>query len=67
MERIVNNRLTWFLETNKLINPAQSGFRKNKSTVDQLIKLQNTIQNQIKGKGAVLGVFLDLQKAYDML
>jgi ribonuclease HI len=67
MERMVNNRLTWFIEENKLFNVAQTGFRKNKSTVDQLLKLQDTILKQIKNRGSVLGVFLDFEKAYDML
>lgn len=67
MERMTNDRLTWHLETNKLFNPAQTGFRRNLSTQDQIMKLQDAIIKQRKSKGAVLGVFLDMEKAYDML
>ena len=30
MERMINNRLVWYLERNKLITPTQSGFRKGR-------------------------------------
>src|SRR6218665_2960946 len=34
MERLVTNRLQWFVEKNNLLSKNQSGFRKNRSTVD---------------------------------
>ena len=43
MESMVNKRLQWFLEKNNLISKNQSGFRKYKSTMDQILKLQDTI------------------------
>ena len=30
MERMINDRLVWFLESNQLITKYQAGFRKNK-------------------------------------
>ena len=41
MERMVNNRLVWYLEINKIITPTQSGFRKGRSTTDQLVRLES--------------------------
>ncbi|CAL1544698.1 unnamed protein product [Lymnaea stagnalis] len=38
-ERIVNRRLYWFMERNKLINHNQCGFRKNRQATDQIIRL----------------------------
>ena len=52
---------------NNLFNPNQTGFRNHKSTTDQILRLQDTILRNIKNKNTVLGVFLDLEKAYDML
>ena len=49
LERMVNNRLTCFLETNNLLTNFQCGFRKNRF-----------INNQ-----HVVSVFFDLEKAYD--
>jgi len=40
MERMINNGLVWYLERNKIITPAQSGFRKGRSTTDQLVRLE---------------------------
>ena len=52
---------------NNLINPFQNGFRKNKNTQEQLFRLQNTIRNALNNKFSVITVFLDIEKAYDML
>ena len=64
MEKIINNRLVWHLETNNLITNAQSGFRHNRSTTDNLAKLEN-ISTAINNKNHIIVVFFDLQKAYD--
>jgi len=39
MERMINNRLVWFLEKNKLITPLQCGFRKQRTTTNHLVRL----------------------------
>jgi ribonuclease HI len=67
MEKMVANRLQWYLETNNLITKNQSGFRKYKSTIDQILKLQDTILKKLKNKESVLAVFIDFERAYDML
>ena len=40
---MVNARLIWYLETNKLIIEYQSGFRNQRSTIDDLIRLETFI------------------------
>ena len=67
MEKLVNNRLVWFLESNNLLNNAQTGFRQGRSTLDQIIKLQDRIHKYNRAKAFTVGVFLDFEKAYDML
>ena len=67
IERLVTNRLSWYLEKNDLINPFQNGFRKNKNTQEQLFHLQNSIRNALNNKSAVITIFLDIEKAYDMI
>ena len=42
-ERLATNRLTYVLEKNNLISNIQAGFRKNRSTIDQVIRLQDQI------------------------
>ena len=44
-----------------------SGFRKGRSTIDNIINLENDIQKNINNKKHVLAVFLDLEKAYDRI
>lgn len=67
MEKLVVNRLQWYLERFKLLNGVQSGFRKNRSTCDQLVRLQDTVVRQVNNHGFVLCVFLDMEKAFDMV
>ena len=45
LERMVNKRPIWHLETNNLITKEQTAFRKNRSTEDQLIYLAQSIEN----------------------
>ena len=67
METMISKRLQWFLEKNNLFSKNQSGFRKYKSTHDQILKLQDTILKKFKNKEHVLAIFIDFERAYDML
>lgn len=63
MEKMVN-RLKWYLETNNLFTNQQCGFRKNRSTIDQLVKLENEIKKATSNKETLL---VDFGKAFDMM
>src|SRR5206468_10095883 len=39
----------------------------DRSTIDQILKLQDLIQKNNRSKGYTLGVFIDFEKAYDLL
>ena len=67
MERMVNSRLTWILEKFSIISPLQNGFRKNRSTMDPIVQLENDIQKGLGNKEATIVCFLDFEKAYDSL
>jgi len=67
MERMVTDRFQWFLERGEILTKDQAGFRKNRSTVDQIIRMQDKISKSLQGKEHVLGVFIDFEKAYDMI
>jgi len=49
-----------------LLAKVQTGFRKGKSTVDQLVRLQDTINKYNNNKGFTVAAFIDFQSAYDM-
>ena len=65
MERMINTRLVWFLETNNILCNIQCGFRKNRSTIDQLVRLETFIRDALVNKEHAVSVFFDLEKAYD--
>ena len=65
LERMINKRLTWFLESNNHISRFQSGFRSDRSTTDNLVRLETFIRDAFIKKEHVVAVFFDLEKAYD--
>ena len=67
MEKMINNRLVWHLEVNNKFSKYQFGFRKSRSTMDALFLLTKAIQKGLAKKQQTVGVFFDLQKAYDTL
>ena len=51
MERMVNERLVWFLEKNKHIAAVQSGFCKQKGTLDHLVRFKTFIREAFFEEG----------------
>jgi ribonuclease HI len=66
MEKIVNARLVWYLETSDALAPEQYGFRKFRSTTDVLVRLETYIREAFARKQHVYAVFFDMEKAYDI-
>ena len=67
MERMVNERLTKYLEVHNSISTYQSGFRKCHSTYDALIRLETNIRETFIRNEFLIVVSLDIEKAYDMV
>ena len=65
MERIVNTRLKWYLETNNLLATQQAGFRQFRSTEDQTTYLSQEIEDAFQEQKVVLAAWIDLQRAFD--
>ena len=65
LERMVNQRLVWYLEKNGLLNNAQSGFRKHRSTSDHLVQMERYVRDAFANKQHAVAVFFDLEKAYE--
>jgi len=61
MERMINNRLVWFLERNKLVTPLQCGFRKQLSTTHHLVRLESFIREDFIQRQHAVAVFFDLE------
>lgn len=67
MEKMITSRLQWYTEKNHILTTNQTGFRKNKGTMDQILRLQDHILKKLKCKENVLAIFIDFERAYDML
>jgi len=65
MERMINNRLVWFSERNKLITPLQCCLRKRCSTTDHLVCLESFIREAFIQRQHAVAIFFDLKKACD--
>ena len=60
LERMINKRLVWYLESNDLISSIQSGFRSERSTNDHLIRLETFIRDAFVNRQHGVSVFFDL-------
>ena len=65
MEKMVNERLMWYLERNGYLSPSQFGFRRLRSCTDALLRLESKICEAFATKKHLVTVFFDLEKAYD--
>lgn len=66
-EKMINRRLTEYLENNKLFAAIQCGFRRFHSTLDHLTRFDTYLRKAIADGKHVMAVFFDLEKAYDMV
>lgn len=67
MERMITERLTFYLESKDLLSPYQCGFRRGRGTMDPVICLETEIKKAQIIKESVMDVFFDVEKAYDMV
>ena len=64
-EKLIAKQLLNYLETKNLLYEFQFGFRKGHSTTYALIELTDNIRKLIDEGNYVLGIFVDLTKAFD--
>ena len=55
------------ISRNCFCNPAKNGFRKKRSTVDQISSLTSIIENRKCKKLSTFTAFIDFKKAYDTI
>ena len=58
-------RLSSFLETNQILYEFQFGFRKNHSTAHAVMEVLDNIYQHCDNHEITMGIYLDLQKAFD--
>lgn len=67
LEKIMCDRLLSFLTRYNILNPAQHGFIKNKSTKTALLDYLNALYENLNNNKKCVGAFMDLSKAFDMV
>lgn len=67
MERMITDRLVHFLESKGALVEYQSGFRKGRCTMDNVMALDYEVRRAFANKESLVGVFLDIERAYDMV
>lgn len=65
IEKLFNKRLISYIEGQKLLSDNQYGFRSKKSTEDAVLNLTSLISRYVDRGEKCVGIFLDLQKAFD--
>ena len=66
-ERALYMRLLDFCNKNSIFSAQQFGFTKNKSTLDAIIKLTDSIYDALDSKKFSMSVFIDYRKAFDTI
>ena len=64
-EKMVANRLNYYLEAQGLIDDAQAGFRKHRCTMDHVVNFSQHVKDGYHRKMSTLAVLVDLKAAYD--
>ena len=67
LKRMINLRLTCFLESSNLLSNLQTGFRAKRSTIDQIVQTETLIKEAFIKKEYFVAVLFDLEKAYDTI
>lgn len=65
LEKIVNRRLIWFIENFDTLTPEQNGFRRNRSTMNNLLTIKNELHSSLRNKQNLGMIIFDMVKAYD--
>jgi len=60
---ILVSRLTPYVD--EIIGDHQCGFRRNRSTTDQIFCIRQILEEKWKNNGTIYQLFIDFEKAYD--
>lgn len=67
IEKILNRRLRWYLESNELLNPNQYGFQRHRFTIDVLTNMESNICNAFLNRKYLAAVYLDIEKDFNRI
>ena len=64
---MINYKLVEYMENNKIFSKIQCGFRRYKSTLDHIARMDTFVQRCFAGEEKTMSIFFDMEKAYDTL
>ena len=67
LEKLVYNRMMSFLDQNSILSDSQYGFRKGRSADLAMLTLTEKNYESVEKDEFLIGIFLDLSKAFDTL
>lgn len=65
MEKLVNERLQWWLEVNDVLPYQMTGFRRHRCTMDSVIDLVTSVEHEKTLGNVTIAIFLDIRRAFD--
>lgn len=67
IEKMIANRLGWYLTSNKLINQNQLGFLKGFSSTDQVARVVHDAKSALRVGNTMITVCIDFTRAFDLV
>ena len=64
LEKMINGRPVEYMEHNKIFSEIQCGFRRYKSTIDHLVRMDTFVRRAFSKDENIISIF-DMEKAYD--
>ena len=65
LEKMINGRLVEYMKQNKIFSEIQCGFRRYKSTIDHLVRMDTFVRKGFAKDEKIISIFFDMEKAYD--
>ncbi len=67
LEKLIANRLTWYLTKNKIITNNQLGFQKGHNCLDLVAKLVRDVEVSLSNGKVTIAIFIDFMRAFDLV
>ncbi|XP_074041168.1 uncharacterized protein [Leptinotarsa decemlineata] len=65
LEKMIKNRIEWYIEHNQILSPLQTGFRRGQGIMDAVAYVVTYVQTAFGQNQMAVAVLLDIKGAYD--